>query len=351
MEHRGFVAWVCSDGVPLAAHAVAANERTIRAWIATEPGKVRVRRTRRTRAPRTRAQAFSVHWKDLHGGARVRGTVHVDGVRCCGAVSKGFRGEVVDRSSCMAGATTSRPLLFVAMPVTGACAQPRTKSDYFHARRRGRGARRGRDGVHPREAVQGRARRRERRARVRRRRAPARAAARARAREEDGPAVRQVPHRSLARAFRRSHGWPSLGPEQLEVPHRIVETRPLDPTDPGPHVVFEFYYRSHGSCGAAGVCVLTRAAAWLEAQGIVQPPKRERQEDTPEPKPSRKKSRILVDKNASEDVKSSQVRVFPRRLSTPTLNARGTREERGSAHPEGRQGQNRGGAGPALHSR
>ena len=60
-----------------------------------------------------------MHWKDTLGGARVRGTVYVDGVRACGSVSMGYAGEVVDRAECMASATTSRALLFSCASTTG----------------------------------------------------------------------------------------------------------------------------------------------------------------------------------------------------------------------------------------
>ncbi|KZV78514.1 hypothetical protein EXIGLDRAFT_783711, partial [Exidia glandulosa HHB12029] len=89
MNHRDFDAWICSDGRKLGTYAHEVDGLTVKCYIASEPGK-----------------PFSVHWRDLAGGSRIRGTVYVDGVRACGSVSKGYAGEVVDRSECMSSPTT-----------------------------------------------------------------------------------------------------------------------------------------------------------------------------------------------------------------------------------------------------
>ncbi|EJD35823.1 hypothetical protein AURDEDRAFT_175097 [Auricularia subglabra TFB-10046 SS5] len=208
MQHRDFEAWISSDGIRLPAHSTTVLNRTITCWIATTPGK-----------------PFSVHWKDLQGGAQIRGTVYVDGERACGALTNGYQGESVERSDFMVSPTASRALRFATVD---AIEQENVLQDGSARRRQeqvivvklSKVVVVGKNGIRKYEGA-------------------AKMSAQPVALEED-KALEPL--------------CVSLGPERAAAPHTVVKTRPLDPTDPGHHVVFEFHYRSQ---------------TWLEARGII----------------------------------------------------------------------------------
>ncbi|KZV89923.1 hypothetical protein EXIGLDRAFT_771289 [Exidia glandulosa HHB12029] len=204
MNYRGFQACVCSDGRMLDTYAHELDGHTVKCYIASEPGK-----------------SFSVYWKDLVGGARIRGTVYVDGVRACGNVSKGFAGEVVDRAECMSSATTSRELIFSAVNLTDDENVSNPAPDCGTIKiELSKVVLVGLNGVRKYSGID---------------------------RLASPPLVNERVKKLNAHCV-------SLGRERPEVAHKVAQTRPLDPNNPGPHVTFEFRYRSR---------------EWLETQGII----------------------------------------------------------------------------------
>ncbi|KZV85581.1 hypothetical protein EXIGLDRAFT_253839 [Exidia glandulosa HHB12029] len=205
MNHRDFDAWICSDGRKLATYAHEIDGHTVKCYIASEPGN-----------------PFSVYWRDLAGGSRIRGTVYVDGVRACGSVSKGYAGEVVDRSECMSSPTTCRELIFSALDLTddenAVEAGPNIGTIKIKL---SKVVLVGMNGV----------------------------------RKYNGVDRLASPPLANERVKKLNAHCVSLGRERLEIAHKVAQTRPLDPNNPGPYVIFEFHYRSR---------------EWLETQGIIE---------------------------------------------------------------------------------
>jgi len=108
ISHRGFSAWIKSEGAELAAYNPTVegdNGRTLSCWIPSEEGK-----------------KFEVHWKDLQGGVATQGFIYFDGspnrATTNGIIVGKGPGGVASKSGARLTEKTIKPFLFSKLCVT-----------------------------------------------------------------------------------------------------------------------------------------------------------------------------------------------------------------------------------------
>ncbi|KDQ14885.1 hypothetical protein BOTBODRAFT_32248 [Botryobasidium botryosum FD-172 SS1] len=105
ITHRGFSAWIKSEGAELTAYNPIVEGRTISCWIPSEEG-----------------EKFKVYWKDIIGGVATRGTIYFDGSPKPATATRVMPGTKPGTTTSKAGArlteTTIKPFLFSKLHTT-----------------------------------------------------------------------------------------------------------------------------------------------------------------------------------------------------------------------------------------
>ena len=118
LTHRGFSAWIVSNGAPIDEYLVTVDEKNhcVSCWVPGDEGRVSVH-SATTSAGSHESQTFSVHWRDHGSRIDSCGFISLDGFVVPGRFLLGD-GET-SRQGVRTGNATERPFVFGRVEAPG----------------------------------------------------------------------------------------------------------------------------------------------------------------------------------------------------------------------------------------
>jgi hypothetical protein len=118
LAHRGFSAWLVSDGGVIQEHLVAVDKENHRvsAWVSGQPGQVSHHHGVSVRILKN-TQSFAVYWRDHGSKVDTCAYITLDGFVVPGRFL--FGNGIAWRQSVRTGLATQRPFVFAKVEATG----------------------------------------------------------------------------------------------------------------------------------------------------------------------------------------------------------------------------------------